>query len=90
MDILDRVRLATSGQGQQALISEREYTSAPGTPEEGGREGGQEQGQTQSQTDPTSAQSDALDKIERLAALLEDGHITEDEFETLKEDILND
>lgn len=65
MDELDRIRLASSGQGPQALASEGEYTNAPSSEEvssgkgkeakrEGGEEGGMEQGQQTASNNPAS------------------------------------
>lgn len=114
-DELDRIRLASSGQGPHALASEGEYTNAPegsdvkegkGTPEEGGRNNGMEQGQQTASEDPTTADSagreaasssaadaspranSTVDSVERLAELHEAGHLTEDEFDAAKEEVL--
>lgn len=88
-DELDRIRLATSGQGPQALASEGEYTSAPARSSvaagAGQEAGGMEQGQTTSAENPAA---DAATSLERLAKLYDDDKLTDDEFAAAKESIL--
>lgn len=88
MDVLDRIRLASSGQGPQALASEREYTEGPPNQQTVGRPEGSQQSSEGSGATPTS--DSTLDEIERLSDLHSDGKLTDEEFETMKESILGD
>jgi hypothetical protein len=91
MDVLDRINLTRSGQGQQAVRSEGEYTSAPASPSanasEGGREGGREMGQQQAQSNPAS--DSIADELSELNDLYDDGVLREDEFTRAKERLLD-
>jgi hypothetical protein len=88
MDVLDRIRLATSGQGPQALQSEGEYTNAPeptapDNPRTGGEEGGRPEGSRQSseQSGSTPTQDELSDEVvDRIADRVVD-KLTEDEEE---------
>lgn len=93
MDELDRIRLATSGQGEQALASEGEYTNAPETnPRQGGQEGGRPEGARQgSEGSGATPTGDSLtEDLERLSELHEDGLLTDDEFQAAKDEILTE
>jgi hypothetical protein len=67
-DELDRIRLATSGQGEQALASEGEYTNAPegaGQQETAGRpEGAQQSPESSEATPRADSQPDDLDSTD--------------------------
>lgn len=91
MDVLDRIRLGASGQGPQALASEREYTEGPPNQQTVTGESGRPEGaQQSSENSGASPSTDSLtDELERIVTLYDDGMLTDDEFETLKSDIIS-
>jgi hypothetical protein len=96
MDVLDRINLTRSGQGTQAVRSEKEYAEGPeraGTAanEAGGRQGGMSQGQQTASGNPASDSDETaiVEEIERLAELHEDGVLSDDEFDSAKAEVIS-